>query len=99
MAEADIADIVARLKTIIADQLDVNLVADEIDERDSFFEGGMGIDSIAIVELIAITEQHFGIEFADEDLVPEWFRSLRVFAELVVAKRTQGPSTAASRDA
>lgn len=87
MAEVDIPDIVAQLKAIIADELDVNLVADEIDEHVSFFEGGMGIDSVAVVELIVITESHFGVEFEEEDLVPEWFRSLRAFAELVAMRR------------
>jgi acyl carrier protein len=98
MAEADISDIVARLKTIIADQLEVNLVAEEIDEQDSFFEGGMGIDSVAVVELIVITEGLFGVEFADEDLVPEWFRSLRAFAELVAKRRDPARALAATLD-
>jgi len=98
MGEGDIPDIVAQLKAIIADQLEVNLVADEIDEQDSFFEGGMGIDSVAVVELIVITEDHFGVEFVDEDLVPEWFRSLRAFAELVALRRNPGPARPATRD-
>jgi acyl carrier protein len=87
MVEDDVREIVARLKTLIAEQLDVNLTADAIDESDSFFEGGMGIDSIAIVELIVLTEQQFDVQFGDDELVPEWFRSLRVFAELVAKKR------------
>jgi acyl carrier protein len=96
MGEGDIPDIVARLKSIIADQLEVNLVADEIDEHDSFFEGGMGIDSVAVVELIVITEEQFGVEFADEDLVPEWFRSLRTFAKLVAMRRDPRPARIAT---
>jgi acyl carrier protein len=98
MGEGDIPEIVAQLKAIIADQLEVNLVADEIDEQDSFFEGGMGIDSVAVVELIVITEDHFGVEFADEDLVPEWFRSLRAFAELVAIRWNPEPARPATRD-
>ena len=96
MGDMDIAEIVAQLKAIIADQLDVNLVAEEIDERDSFFEEGMGIDSVAVVELIVLTESHFGVEFADEDLVPEWFRSLRAFAELVALRRDPQRALAAT---
>lgn len=98
MGEAEIRDIVAQLKTIIADELDVNLVADEIDEEHSFFEGGMGIDSVAVVELIVITESHFGVEFADEDLVPDWFSSLRAFAELVAMRRDPQRAGSATSD-
>ena len=75
-----------QLKTLIAQELDVNLREDEMDAGAPLFEDGLGIDSIAIVELISVTERHFGIEFADEDLVPESFASLRVLADLIVRK-------------
>ena len=44
--------IVNQLKDIIANKLDVNLAYDEIDENVSLFEDGLGLDSIAIVDLI-----------------------------------------------
>ncbi len=84
--QAGVHAVVEQLKSIIAEELDVNLLASEIDGDASFFEGGLGIDSIAVVELIALAEDRFGIRFADEDLVAESFSSLSVLAGMIAAK-------------
>ncbi|MEM9540467.1 MAG: acyl carrier protein [Cyanobacteria bacterium P01_E01_bin.42] len=75
-----------KLKTIIADDLDVNLKKDDIDEDASLFEGGLGLDSIVIVELISLIEENFEIEFSDLELNPEYFSNLKVLAEFVSQK-------------
>ena len=87
---------VEKLKTIIADDLDVNLKKEEIDENASLFEGGLGLDSIVIVELISLIEEKFGIEFSDLELNPEYFSSLRVLAEFVWQKLTSREKVAES---
>ena len=38
--------LVSQLKTIIADDLDVNLTVEEIDDNVSLFEEGLGFDSM-----------------------------------------------------
>lgn len=78
--------LVEQLKTIIAEDLDVNLKAEDIDEHVPLFEGGLGFDSIATVELIALLERHFGIEFSDAELSPETFRNLTVLADFIEQK-------------
>ena len=75
-----------QLKTIIAEKLDVNLRAEEIDETASLFEDGLGLDSIAIVEFIALIEKHFNIQFADIELNTESFSNLKVLADFVASK-------------
>jgi acyl carrier protein len=75
-----------QLKTIIAEKLDVNLKAEEIDETASLFEDGLGLDSIAIVEFIALIEKHFNIQFADVELNTESFSNLKVLADFVASK-------------
>ena len=77
---------VEQLKVIIADELDVNLTKEEIDDNAPLFEGGLGLDSIVIVELISLIEEKFGIEFADTELSPEYFSNLHVLAEFVSEK-------------
>lgn len=77
---------IEKLKAIIADDLDVNLKKDDIDENVSLFEGGLGLDSIVIVELISLIEEKFGIEFSDLELNPEYFSSLKILAEFVSQK-------------
>jgi acyl carrier protein len=78
--------LVNQLKTIMAEELDVNLNVEEIDENASLFEDGLGLDSIAIVELISLVEQHFDFQFSDTDLTPEYFSNLNVLADFISAK-------------
>jgi acyl carrier protein len=78
--------IVTELQQLIVDELHVNFTPAEIDPDRSLFEDGLGIDSIAIVELIALAEERFDVQFADEDLVASSFASIRSFARLIAAK-------------
>jgi acyl carrier protein len=77
---------VNKLKAIIAEELDVNLKPEEIDENASLFEDGLGFDSIATVELISLIEKHFGIEFSDSELGTESFSNLKVLADFIAQK-------------
>lgn len=47
------------------------------------FEGGLGLDSFAVVELVSLIEQHFDIEFSDADFVPENFADLATLGSVV----------------
>jgi len=80
--------LVNQLKTIMAKELDVNLKVEEIDENASLFEGGLGLDSIAIVELISLVEQHFNFQFSDTELTPESFSNLNVLANFISVKQS-----------
>ena len=77
------------LKSLIASEIDINLDIGDIDENASFFEGGLNVDSIAIVELIVSIEEKFSISFDDADLVPETFRTLRVLADKIDVKLSE----------
>ncbi len=57
-------EVVAKLKSIVADRLDVE--EDQITEEKSFVED-LGADSLDIVELIMGLEDEFRIEIPDED--------------------------------
>jgi acyl carrier protein len=79
--------VVAELKRILAEDMDLNLKAEEIDATAPLLEEGLNLDSIVIVELIAVVEERFGFEFADEDLRTASFASLEALAG-VIEKRT-----------
>ncbi len=89
--------VINKLKEIIAEELDVNLKKEEIDENASLFEGegGLGFDSIIIVELIALIEAGFEIEFSDSELNPEHFTNLKVLADFITSKK-QAPLVGSS---
>lgn len=58
------ADLEARVKAIIAEQLGVN--EEEVTTEASFVDD-LGADSLDTVELVMALEEEFGIEIPDED--------------------------------
>jgi len=58
------ADIDAKVKAIVADQLGVE--ADQVKNQASFTDD-LGADSLDTVELVMAFEEAFGCEIADED--------------------------------
>lgn len=57
--------------------------ADRIGDSTFLFEGGLGLDSFAVLELIVAIETDFGMEFPEQDLTPESFRDLRTLGTVV----------------
>lgn len=82
----DQASIIAKLKEIIAHELDINLTVEEIDENTSLFEDGLGFDSIATVEMISLVEKHFDVQFEDSELSPEYFGNLNILSKFIISK-------------
>ena len=83
-----IESIIEGLKEIMTEELDVNLQLEEIDENAPLLEGGLGIDSIAIVRLISFCEDQFDIQFSDQDLIPENFTTLTILANLIMKRKS-----------
>lgn len=79
-------DVLNKLKTIIVNELDVNLKLEDINENASLFEEGIGLDSVTIMELISLIENHFSIQFSDEDLDFQKFKDLSTLAAFVASK-------------
>ncbi|MDQ1352527.1 MAG: acyl carrier protein [Acidobacteriota bacterium] len=75
--------IMNQLKEIIANKLDVNLKLDEIAENVSLYEDGLGLDSIAIVDLIVSIEKGFSISIQDEELNADLFKNLTTLADFI----------------
>jgi len=93
------ADLTGRLRELVASELDVRLSANEIDENTDLFAGKLGIDSIALVELITLVEENFGVDLGYDDLRPENFRTLSALAGLLGRKletKEEGRATPAT---
>ena len=79
-------NVVDQLKQIIADELDVNIKVDEIDEKMPLLEEGLGLDSVAVMEFISLMEARFGFKFSDEELSLEHFNNLQTLADCISTK-------------
>ena len=82
-----INDTIEQLKGLVAEKLDVNIKREQIDPDAGLLAEGLNLDSLAIVELITLTEEHFGIEYGEDDLNMESFANLRSLARLIAAHR------------
>lgn len=67
--------------------MQLNVVRDEIPDDYSLLEGGLGLDSILIAELIARIEDRFGLHFDDRVLDAELFNNLTLLAGFVAQER------------
>ena len=76
----------SQLKEIIVKKLDVNISHEDIDENASLYEDGLGLDSIAIVDLIVLMEKEFSIAIDDDELNADLFKSLNTLVDFIQTK-------------
>lgn len=62
---------------------------DIADEAPLFGEGGLGLDSIDVLELIVLLEKDYGIKVKSPKDGKEVFKNIRVMADYVAAHRTK----------
>ena len=84
-----IEDTIEQLRRLVAERLDINRTLADITADAPLLGGGLGLDSLAIVELISLTEECFAIEFGEDQLNMESFASLTSLAAVVVGLRSQ----------
>jgi acyl carrier protein len=74
------------IKRIVAEDLDVNLSYDQIDETMPLFEEGLALDSVILVELISFIEKRFNIQLRDDVLNMDTFKNLQSVAQVISAQ-------------
>jgi len=84
--------IINRLRHLVAENLDIGVKPEEIDPDAQLLDGGLMLDSISLVKLIALSEQEFKVELGEEELRMESFASLRALAG-VIAVHHNGSGT------
>lgn len=84
-------EVMEGIKRIVAEDLDLNLSYDSIDETVPLFEDGLALDSVVLVELISFIEKRFNIQLSDDVLNMDTFKNLqsvaRVIREQLAAQR------------
>lgn len=79
-------DIEGRVKGFIQQSFLSKGDKDELTRDESLLDSGL-IDSTAVLELVGFLESEFGIEVADEDVVPENFETVGSLVAFVNRKR------------
>lgn len=74
-----------RVKSAIVQSLRLSIDPNDIADDESLFEG-VGVDSIAALEIIFALEQEFGIEVDDEELRVDIFDSVNSMVRYVSGK-------------
>jgi acyl carrier protein len=86
--------IIAILQSIIAEKIKPGLEIRNIESTSPLLEGGLGLDSIMVVDLIVATEQQFAFNFAEDDLSLDSFASLEALARVIARHVTTPPAAA-----
>jgi acyl carrier protein len=82
-------EIIAILKNIIAEKIKPGLEAQNLETTIPLLDGGLGLDSIMIVDLIMAVEQQFSFHFAEDDLSLDSFASLDALAQVIARREVE----------
>jgi acyl carrier protein len=75
-----------RLRTFIVENIRDGWVPEAVTDDLPLIERGV-IDSLGVFQLLAVLEEEFGVEVADDELVMEHFGTVRAIANLVRSKQ------------
>ncbi len=80
-----IEDLILKLRKEIIDQLQVEgMTPEEVDpEAPLFGEGGLGLDSIDVLELVVLLDKNYGIKIRASKEGPKIFYSIKSIAEYI----------------
>jgi acyl carrier protein len=76
-------EIIQRIKHILVEEMQLNVVCEEIPDDYSLLESGLALDSILIAELVARIEDRFALQLDDRVLKAELFNNLSLLAGFV----------------
>ena len=82
-------DLILKLKKEIISELSVeNITPEDMDAEASLFgEGGLGLDSIDVLELVVLLEKNYGIKIRASKEGPKIFYSIKTIAEYILEQQ------------
>jgi acyl carrier protein len=82
----------AQIKQSIVRSLRLPIAWEEIGDATPLFDGGLGLDSIDVLELVLEVERSFGVAITDEQTGIKVLRSVDTIAEYIRAQGTNEPA-------
>ena len=83
-------DLKKELKNKIIEVLNLeDMSAEDINDTDTLFGDGLGLDSIDALELIVLLDKDYGIKLTDPKQGKEIFQSINTMADYVNTNRTK----------
>ncbi len=86
MKNQNLEEIKNKIKDIISNDLDVNIPIEHIDDFSPLYDGGIGLDSIAIINFIVLVEKKFNLNFDEGEISSELFSNVTNLAEHIYSK-------------
>ncbi len=65
-----------------------DLRPEELDVEEPLFVGGLGLDSIDVLELVVMLERDYGVKVESKEAGQQAFASIRALAEFIAAQRS-----------
>jgi acyl carrier protein len=86
------SDLNTKIKEGIVRSLRLPIKSEEIGDDMPLFDGGLGLDSIDVLELVLELERQFGVSISDEQAGRNVLRSVNTIAEFVRSQRPGAPA-------
>jgi acyl carrier protein len=79
------------LKKKIVEELDLKeITPDELADDTLFFDGGLGLDSVDLMVLVAVVDRDYGVEIFNRELGEKVFITLSTLAQYITKHRKNG---------
>ena len=79
----DVRDTIEQVKQMLARRFDLGIGAEDIGDDEAIFETGLGLDSMAAIDLLVGLDTDLGVRIDDDEITAENFRSVRTLARLI----------------
>jgi acyl carrier protein len=83
-------DVLARVRQLILESVNVSRKPDELDPDIALFGSGLGLDSIDAVEIVVALDTTFGVRLADNVFGRAEMRTINGLVDLVLAAEADG---------
>lgn len=79
-------DVAGRVRKVLEASLPQDVITENIDDEFPLVELGVGIDSVARLELLVALEQEFRVRLDEEEITPEFFESVGAMSRHISGK-------------